>query len=104
MITRIFDNRRELMRLSGFYKLKLEEINKEKNLIQNEIDHKIRANHRNKTWGLENEASDIAHALAFFGDITKSEASSLVDKKEVISLQLHGYNPWLNGLRIFIRS
>lgn len=31
MITRIFDNRRELMRLSGFYKLKMEEINKEKN-------------------------------------------------------------------------
>ncbi|MBW5869618.1 hypothetical protein H0I69_17645 [Yersinia enterocolitica] len=92
------------MELSGFYKLKIKEINKEKTSAQYEIDHKIRANHRNKAWGLENEASDIAHALAFFGNITKSEASCLVSKKEVISLQLHGFNPWLNGLRIFLRS
>ncbi|QHQ18558.1 hypothetical protein GMW39_23820 [Pectobacterium parmentieri] len=92
------------MKLAGIYKLKIKEINKEKILAQHEIDHKIRANHRNKAWGLENEASDIAHALAFFGDVTKSEASSLVGKEEVLSLQLHGFNPWLNGLRIFLRS
>ncbi|MCU1795023.1 hypothetical protein [Pectobacterium polaris] len=92
------------MTLSDFYKSKTNEIKKRKNAAECSIDQEIRHIHKTKAWDLENDASDIAHALALFGDVSKSEAYELVGKKKVRSLRLQGSNPWLNGLRLFLLS
>ena len=92
------------MALLYFYKSKINEIKKEKNAAKCSTDQEIRNIHKSKAWDLENDASDIAHALALFGDISKSEAYELVGNKKVKSLRLQGYSPWLNGLRLFLTS
>ncbi|RYC47228.1 MULTISPECIES: hypothetical protein [Pectobacterium] len=90
------------MKLSDLYKLKIEEVKKEKIAAKYAIDQEIRTIHKNKAWDLENDASDIAHSLSLFGDISKSEAYDLVGNRKVKSLRLQGFNPWLNGLRLFL--
>ena len=92
------------MNLSEFYIIKIKQVRKVRNTALKELNPQIRNNCNQQVWDLETDCSAISHALSMFGNISKSEALKLTLRPSVKNMRLHGYNPWLIGLNLFLCS